>query len=172
MVGIDKIKEAEIQLKVLNDELAIQKVKVTKRTEEVEELLKEIASGTAEASEKKELAILKSKEIEQQTVVITKEKGEAEVALEEALPALEAAKLALDELGKKEITEIRAFKNPPRAVETICNCIVIMKGIREVNWRSAQGLMADTNFLDNLKKMDFDSLTNRQVSAVKGRNLY
>jgi dynein heavy chain len=154
-------------LKILNDELAVQKVKVTKRTEEVEALLKEIATGTAEASEKKELAIVKSKEIEEQTKVINKEKGEAEVALEEAMPALESAKLALDELGKKEITEIRAFKNPPRAVETICNCIVIMKGIREVNWRSAQGLMADTNFLENLKKMDFDSLSNRQISAVK-----
>jgi dynein heavy chain, axonemal len=166
-VGIEKIKEAEIALKILNDELAVQKVLVAKRTEEVEALLKEIASGTAEASEKKNLAIIKSKEIEVQTIVINKEKGEAEVALEEAMPALEAAKLALDELGKNEITEIRAFKNPPRAVETICNCIVIMKGIKEVNWRSAQGLMADTNFLDNLKKMDFDNLTNRQVSAVK-----
>lgn len=55
LVGIEKIKEAEIQLKTLNDELAVQKVKVTKRTEEVEILLKEIASGTAEASEKKSL---------------------------------------------------------------------------------------------------------------------
>ena len=100
--------------------------------------------------------------------MVNKEKGEAEVALEETMPALEGAKLALDELGKKEITQIRAFKNPPRTVEVICNCIVIMKCIKEVNWRSAQGLMADTYFLDNLKRMDFDSLANRQVSAVKG----
>ena len=54
--------------------MAVQKVKVTKRTEEVEALLKEIAAGTAEASEKKELAIVKSKEIEDQTKVINKEK--------------------------------------------------------------------------------------------------
>lgn len=40
----------------------------------MEALLKEIADGTAEASEKKELAIIKSKEIEEQTKVIDKEK--------------------------------------------------------------------------------------------------
>jgi dynein heavy chain len=168
LVGIEKIKEAEIQLKILNDELAIQKVKVTKRTEEVEALLKEIADGTTEASEKKELALVKSKEIVEQTKIIDKEKGEAEVALAEAMPALESAKLALDDLGRNEITEIRAFKNPPRAVETVCNCIVIFRGIKEVNWRSAQGIMADTSFLDTLKKMDFDNLSNRQIFAVKG----
>jgi dynein heavy chain len=167
LVGIDKIKEAEIELKKLNEDLAIQKVKVTKRTEEVESLLKEIAAGTAEASEKKELAIVKSKDIEEQTKVINKEKGEAEEALAEAMPALEAARLALEDLKREDITEIRAFKNPPLAVETILNCIVICKGIREVSWRSAQTLMADTNFLDTLKKMDFDNITNRQVQHVK-----
>lgn len=167
LVGIDKIKEAEVQLKKLNEDLAVQKVKVTKRTEEVESLLKEIASGTAEASEKKELAIIKSNEIKEQTKVIDKEKGEAEVALAEALPALEAAKLALEDLEKKDITEIRAFKNPPHAVEQVLNCIVIFKGIKEISWKSAQSLMADTGFLEMLKKMDVDNITNRQVQAVK-----
>ena len=74
LVGIEKIKEAEIQLKKLNEDLAVQKVMVTKRTEEVELLLQEIATGTKEASEKKELALVKSKEIQEQTVVIDKEK--------------------------------------------------------------------------------------------------
>lgn len=74
LVGIEKIKEAEIELKKLNEDLVVQKVKVAKRTEEVEALLKEIADGTAEASEKKELALIKSKEIEEQTKVIDKEK--------------------------------------------------------------------------------------------------
>jgi dynein heavy chain len=74
LVGIDKIKEAEIQLKKLNEDLAVQKVMVTKRTEEVELLLREIAEGTKEASEKKELALVRSKEIQVQTVVIDKEK--------------------------------------------------------------------------------------------------
>jgi dynein heavy chain, axonemal len=151
--------------------LAVQKIKVTKRTEEVESLLKEIAKGTAEASEKKELAIVKSKEIEEQTKIIDKEKGEAEVALIEAMPALEAAKLALEDLKKEDIIEIRVFKSPPLAVEIVCSCIVIFKGIKEVNWKSAQALMADTNFLGMLKDLDVNGITNRQIMAVKGMQM-
>lgn len=101
-------------------------------------------------------------------IFVLRIKGEAEVALAEAMPALQAAKLALEDLNREDITEIKVFKNPPRAVETICNCIVIFKGIREVSWRSAQALMADTNFLETLKGMDFDNITNRQIQATKG----
>jgi dynein heavy chain, axonemal len=169
LVGIDKIKEAEISLKALNEELAVQKVKVTKRTQEVEQLLKEIDAGTEQANEKKQLAILKGKEISEQTIVIDKEKGEAELALAEAMPALETAKLALEDLNRNDITEIRAFKNPPANVEIVCNCIVIFKNIKEVKWSSAQALMADTNFLQMLKSLDVDKLTNRQIQAVRGK---
>ena len=112
------------------------------------------------------MIVIQLKKLSNFVIVIVK--GEAEVALQEAMPALEAAKLALEDLDKKEITEIRAFKNPPHAVETILNCIVIFKGIREVSWKSAQSLMADTGFLDMLKKMDVDNITNRQIQAVKG----
>lgn len=40
------------------------------------------------------------------------EKGEAEVALEAAIPALEAAAEALNDLKKDDITEIRSFAKP------------------------------------------------------------
>lgn len=46
-------------------------------------------------------------EIEQQAKVIATEKGEAQEVLAEAMPALEAARAALSELEKSDITEIR-----------------------------------------------------------------
>lgn len=39
--------------------------------------------------------------------VIVVEKNEAEAALEEALPALEEARIALSDLDKNDVTEIR-----------------------------------------------------------------
>lgn len=59
---------------VLNDRLAVQKVAVTEKTAACELLLKEISSGTARATEKKQLAEAKGKEIEEQSVVISFEK--------------------------------------------------------------------------------------------------
>ena len=59
------------------------------------------------ATEKQELAQTKSKEIEEQNNIIAKEKAEAEEALAEALPALAEARLALSDLEKSDVTEIR-----------------------------------------------------------------
>lgn len=60
-----------------------------------------------QAEEKKCLAEGKAKEIEEQNKVIAIEKQEAETSLAEALPALEAARDALRDLKKSDVTEIR-----------------------------------------------------------------
>ena len=95
---------------------------------------------------------------------------EAEEALAEALPALEQARLALDDLDKNDVTEIRSFATPPKPVQTVCECIVVMKGIKEVSWKSAKGMMSEANFLKSLKEMDVDGITVRQVSIVQKLN--
>lgn len=53
----------------------------------------------------------KQKEIGEQNKIIQVEKHEAEEALAEALPALEEAKLALQDLNKSDVTEIRLVLN-------------------------------------------------------------
>ncbi len=59
------------------------------------------------AEEKKTQAEDKAQEIEEQNKVIAIEKKEAESSLAEALPALEAARIALQDLEKSDVTEIR-----------------------------------------------------------------
>lgn len=93
---------------------------------------------------------------------------DAEDALAEALPALEAARLALDDLEKNDVTEIRSFAKPPKPVQTVCECIVVMRGIKEVSWKSAKGMMAEAGFLRSLTEMDVDGITQKQVTTVKG----
>jgi dynein heavy chain len=66
-----------------------------------------VISATGIATEKKEVATEKSIEIEEKKKIIAVEKEEAEEALSAALPALEIAKMALSELTKSDITEIR-----------------------------------------------------------------
>lgn len=50
----------------------------------------------------------------------------------------------------------------------MCECIVVMRGIREVSWKSAKGMMAEGGFLKSLTDMDVDAITTRQTSTVKG----
>ena len=60
-------------------------------------------------------------------------------------------------------THIRSFAKPPEAVQMVCECIVVLRGFKEINWKTAKGMMADTNFLATLQNMDVDGITQNQV---------
>ncbi|KAB1255183.1 Dynein heavy chain 10; axonemal [Camelus dromedarius] len=166
--GLDKLKEATIQLDELNQKLAEQKIVLAEKSAACEALLEEIATNTAIAEEKKKLAEEKAMEIEEQNKIIAVEKTEAETALAEVMPILEAAKLELQKLDKSDVTEIRSFAKPPKQVQTVCECILIMKGYKELNWKTAKGMMSDPNFLRSLMEIDFDSITQSQVKHIRG----
>jgi len=68
---------------------------------------------------KQTIAQDKGVELSKQSAVIAIEKAEAEVALADALPALEAAAEALNSLKKDEITEIRSFAKPNIYVQKV-----------------------------------------------------
>uniref|UniRef100_A0A8C9QJ13 Dynein axonemal heavy chain 10 n=1 Tax=Spermophilus dauricus TaxID=99837 RepID=A0A8C9QJ13_SPEDA len=166
--GLDKLKEATIQLDELNQKLAEQRVVLAEKSAACEALLEEISTNTAVAEEKKKLAEEKAIEIEEQNKIIAVEKTEAETALAEVMPILEAAKLELQKLDKSDVTEIRSFAKPPRQVQTVCECILIVKGYKELNWKTAKGMMSDPNFLRSLMELDFDSISQSQVKSIKG----
>ena len=47
----------------------------------------------------------------------------------------------------------------------VCECVVILKNLKEVNWAGAKSMMADTGFLKGLVEFDKDSLSEKQVMA-------
>lgn len=63
----------------------------------------------------------------------------------------------------------RSFAKPPKQVQTVCECILIMRGYRELNWKTAKGMMSDPNFLRSLMEIDFDGITQSQVKSVRGK---
>jgi len=91
----------------LNQILAVQRIKVADQTRNCEQLLASIGKSTDIAMSKKEMSEEKRREIEEQKKIIAKEQKEAKRVLAEAQPELDAAKLALGELTKADITEIR-----------------------------------------------------------------
>jgi len=81
---------------------------VADQTKNCEQLLASIGESTDIAMSKKELSEEKRREIEEQKKIIAREEKEAKRVLAEAQPELDAAKLALNELDKADITEIRS----------------------------------------------------------------
>ena len=69
-----KLAEASVQLNELNEKLAVQKVVLAEKNAACEILLAEITTRTAQATEKKEFAVAKGKDIAEQSKVIKVEK--------------------------------------------------------------------------------------------------
>uniref|UniRef100_A0A8C3JB17 Dynein axonemal heavy chain 10 n=1 Tax=Calidris pygmaea TaxID=425635 RepID=A0A8C3JB17_9CHAR len=165
--GLVKLKEASVQLVELNKKLAEQRIILAEKAAACEALLQEISANTEVAEEKKKLAEEKAVEIEEQNKIIATEKAAAETALAEVMPILEAAKLELQKLDKSDVTEIRSFAKPPKQVQVVLECVLIIRGYKELNWKTAKAMMSEANFLRSLMEIDFDGITHSQVKSVR-----
>lgn len=109
-----------------------------------------------EASEKQVEVTVKSK-------AIGIEKQDATEALQAAMPALEVARLALADLNKNDITEIRSFASPPAEVQAVCECVAILKGLKEISWKGCKSMMSEGGFLRSLMEMNCELIVHKQV---------
>lgn len=105
--GLQKLIEAAAAVDRMQIVLTEKKIVVDAKTLDVQALIAVIQEKTAIASVQQEQATVKQKFAEEQAVVITKQKAEADEALMEALPAVEAASRALENLDKNDLTELK-----------------------------------------------------------------
>lgn len=169
--GLTKLQEAEVAVDAMSKELAAKKIIVDGKTKDCQVMIADIDSKQKVAAEQQEAAEIKKKELEESNEIIVVEKAKADEQLLEALPALEAAAEALDNLDKNDITEIKAFASPPPAVASVCMCVVYLRptGTEEENqgWKGAKAMMGQSNFLASLKAYDKDSITEKMIRKVK-----
>jgi hypothetical protein len=110
----------------MSAETDIKRQEVSKNSREVDELIIRITSDKKVADEKQTY-------IEQQTIIINREKGEAEALAADAEndlkkyePELIKAQEAIDSLDNKSIAEIKAYTTPPVAVMTVMSAVMVV----------------------------------------------
>lgn len=57
-------------------------------------------------------------------------------------------------------------------MQVVCECILVIRGYKEISWKTAKGMISEANFLRSLMEMDCDSITASQVKTVKGKPPY
>jgi len=61
----------------------------------------------------------------------------------------------------------RSFATPPEPVQIVSECVAILRGVKDVSWKGAKGMMSDPYFLRHLQEMNCDQITLRQQQAVR-----
>lgn len=168
--GLQKLIEASEAVDRMRVVLQEKKVIVDAKTADVQALIVEIQDKTKIASESREKASLKQKYAEEQARVITQQKKEADDSLAEAMPAVLAAAEALKNLDKNDLTELKAFANPPKAVKDLCMQLVVLRPTGEKleeNWNDAKKMLSNSDLLNKLKDFPKDKVTEKQIKRVK-----
>jgi dynein heavy chain len=131
--GLNKLEAAKQQVDTMSAETDIKRQDVSKNSREVEELMVKIIAERKAADEKQEF-------IKQQTIIINKDKEDAEALAADAEndlkkyePELIKAQEAIDSLDNKSIAEIKAYTQPPPAVMKTMSCVMVVFG-REQTW--------------------------------------
>lgn len=73
----------------------------------------------------------------------------------------------LDSLTKADITELKAFANPPVDVKVCLQGVAIMLGIADLEWPSIKKMLADINFLKHLANYNKDNVDPALLRKVK-----
>jgi dynein heavy chain, axonemal len=167
--GLQKLQDAAKAVDEMSIVLTDKKAVVDSKTRDVQDLISVIQDKTGVASISQEKATLKQKLAEEQAAIISVQKQQADDALVEALPAVEAASRALENLDRKDLTELKAFTNPPNAVKNLCYQLVCLRPTGEKleeNWNDAKKLLGNSDLLQLLKNYPKDDLTEKQIKKV------
>jgi Microtubule-binding stalk of dynein motor len=110
-------------------------------------------------------------QVKTQSEVIAREKALADEALMEALPAVEAAAAALENLDKKDLDEIKAFTNPPQLVKDVCMQVCTIAFATTVNATAFEYLFACTLACTMKELLSFSVAFNICVLCVRACNM-
>jgi dynein heavy chain, axonemal len=168
--GLEKLAEAEKSIAKMQIELEKAQKIVSDKAQECEVMIADITEKSEKTEKSQKAARVMEKDLEEKSKVIESEKSKADKALEEAIPALEAAAEALENLDKADITEIRGFANPPEAVKKVSLCVLHLKplpGKFTEDWKGCKTMLSNMKFLDSLKEYNKDHMKDSQVRKVQ-----
>lgn len=167
--GLQKLIEAAEAVDRMQAVLQEKKIVVDAKTEKVQALISVIEEKTVIANAQQQQASVKQKYAAEQAIMINQQKAEADEALMEALPAVEAASRALENLDKNSLTELKAFTNPPEAVKKLSMQLVCLRPTGEKfeeTWADAKKLLGNGNLLHLLKNYPKDDISDKQMKRT------
>ena len=156
-LGLEKMAAAKDQVDKMKVELEEKQVVLDSSKLEIATLIAEIDESTAEATvERRNVQSIVSR-VTKKAKEIFQTKLEAERDLEAAKPALDAALEALNSITPKDITSLKALRNPPDVIKRIMDCVLILRHMRvgKTSWQEVKGLMVlEASYPEALKMMN------------------
>ncbi|KAM6210848.1 LOW QUALITY PROTEIN: dynein axonemal heavy chain 11 [Sarcoramphus papa] len=171
--GMQKLKAATFQAEDLKSKLASQEAELQLRNQDADALIAKIGFQTEKVSQEKAIADAEEQKVAAIQGEVYLRQKECEDDLLKAEPALVAATAALDMLNKVNLTELKAFANPPMAVINVIAAVMVLlackgKVPKDRSWKAAKVFMGKVDdFLQALINYDKEHIPQNCLKVVK-----
>jgi len=155
--GVDKLITTNDMVSSLKEDLTKLQPVLAKAAKDTAILMEEVAVESAKAKEEEAVVMEETTKVNAVVEEAEEIKVDAQKDLDEAMPAVEAAVVALRSLNKNDITEIKSFAKPPAMVQTVMEGVCILKN-EKPDWDTAKRLLSNANFLSSLETHDKDKI--------------
>ncbi|KAL7754402.1 hypothetical protein RI367_000383 [Sorochytrium milnesiophthora] len=158
--GLSKLEDTKKNVQRISVELEQSKKQVAQFQKQCEDYLVIIVQQKREADEQAKSVSARSEKLQVEESEVKVVADAAQVDLDRALPALNAAVKALESLNKKDLQEIRSYGKPPPLVEKVMEAVMVLKK-SEPTWDEAKRQLGNPNFIKQLVSFDKDNISDK-----------
>eukprot|EP00668_Euglena_longa_P046636 GGOE01062321.1.p1 GENE.GGOE01062321.1~~GGOE01062321.1.p1 ORF type:complete len:2198 (+),score=861.46 GGOE01062321.1:644-6595(+) len=163
--GLSKLEETKVAVQKMSAELEEAQKALQKAEADCDSLLNIIQQEKRIADEKRTQVEADKVKIAREKEVANQIASEAQADLDKAMPELDAATEALKTLKKSDIDEIKAYKTPPEAIQTVLGAVqTVLK--KPPTWDEAKKSMGDSNFLNVLLNYNKEWLNDALLNKI------
>uniref|UniRef100_A0A2K6TF76 Dynein axonemal heavy chain 11 n=1 Tax=Saimiri boliviensis boliviensis TaxID=39432 RepID=A0A2K6TF76_SAIBB len=175
--GIQKLKTTASQVGDLKARLASQEAELQLKNHDAEALITKIGLQTEKVSREKTIADAEERKVTAIQTEVFQKQRECEADLVKAEPALVAATAALNTLNRVNLSELKAFPNPPIAVTNVTAAVMVLLAPRgrvpkDRSWKAARAFMGKVDdFLQALINYDKEHIPENCLKVVNEQYL-
>ena len=171
--GLTKLINTASQVDDLKEKLKAQEIELKQKNDDADALIQRVGVETEIVQKEKAIADVEEKKVAIKAEEVTIKQRSCEEDLSKAEPALIAAGQALDTLNKNNLSELKAFSQPPPAVLTVTSaCMVLLSPSSKIpkdrSWKSCKIMMGKVDqFLDSLIHYDKENIGENNLKEVQ-----
>jgi dynein heavy chain len=164
--GLQKLANTNVQVADLKKKLTEMKPELEKQSKMANEKANMVKIEKKKAEEVERVVEKEANEVGQQALEVKAIKDRVELKLEDARPAMEEAKGALEVLNDDDINEVKSFPKPPEVVVMVMEAVLTYFKEPKTDWLAAKKLMG-SGFKDKLKTFEVEKCSTRTLDKVR-----
>ncbi|EAY02556.1 Dynein heavy chain family protein [Trichomonas vaginalis G3] len=166
--GVEKLQETNEKVQEMEAQLTKLRPQLQEKAVKTEQLL-----ATLQVDREKVNEVHRVISAEEETVKKVQQKAaklaqEAEVDLAKAMPFLENAKAAVEDLKnrKSDLAVVKSFVKPPQLVIEVMEAVCLILG-EQPDWSTAKTLLAGANFLNRLLDVNKNAIPEQVLMKIR-----